>query len=80
MMLSDQIGREIRTWVPVGVGIGLTFIARTLGLVIDEATSASLTLLFVGIVQAMYHLAAAWLESINPIFGWLLGVPKSKTG
>jgi hypothetical protein len=79
-MLNDQITREIRTWIPIAVGVGLTFLSRALGLVIDEATSAAVTLLFVGIAQALYHLIAAELEQhVWSGFGWLLGVPKSKT-
>jgi hypothetical protein len=79
-MLSDQIIREIRTWVPIAVGVGLAFLSRTLGLVIDEATSAAITLLFVGAAQALYHLIVAELEEhVWAGFGWLLGVPKAKT-
>lgn len=79
-MLSDQIVRWIRTWVPYAVGYGLTWVARAFGIVIDEATMAMVGALAATILGAGYWFIVAELEEhVWSGFGWLLGVPKSKT-
>ncbi len=78
MNLSDILVSFIRTFVPVGVGIGLAWVSRTLGWS-DEATSAALTSWLVGACIAGYYTLARIAESYYPWLGWLLGAPKAPT-
>ena len=79
MQFSDNIVRSIRTWVPIGVGIGLAWLARIVGIVIDEQSSVAVQTVATLIAQGVYHDLAVWLEKRIPAFGWLLGIPKSHT-
>ena len=73
-MFNDAITRLIRTYVPLAVA----WLATALGLPEEwtgQATAAMTTLVF-----ALYYFVAALLEEkVSPKFGWLLGVPKTKT-
>lgn len=66
----------IRTYVPIGVGVLVTFLARKLHIVIDEQTSASLTLALGGVAMAAYYTLVRWAERRFPELGWLLGLAK----
>jgi len=62
----------IRTWVPVGIGAALTWLASTLGIVLSDDTSVPLTVAAVGIVTAVYYAAARAVEKKWPGLGRIL--------
>jgi hypothetical protein len=55
----------------------LSYLAREAGVVIDEQTSAALTVGFTGLVTSLYYAAVKALESRFPSLGWLLGNPRT---
>jgi len=69
----------IRTYVPLAVGVAVAYLARTLGVVLDEDTSAMATSVAVAVVTAVYYAAARALESRWPALGVLLGAPTAPT-
>lgn len=71
-MLNDTIIGFIRTYVPVGVGVFLTWLGQATMIDIDRDGAVALA---VGIVIALYYLVARLLVKIHPVFGWLLGNP-----
>lgn len=71
--MSDQIVSLIRTYVPVGVGAALTWLATTLGVGVGEEASTGLTVGVVALVTAVYYAAARWAEGRVPWLGVLLG-------
>lgn len=78
-MFNDEIVRIIRTAVPIAVGGFLTWLATRWNFVLSDATNEALILVAVGVLQQAWHLLGTWLERLNPLFGWLLGMPKSRT-
>jgi TRAP-type C4-dicarboxylate transport system permease small subunit len=75
--VSDYIVSLVRTYVPVGVGVALTFLARELGVVLDEDTSAMAATVSVALVSAAWYAAARALEARFPALGVLLGAPRA---
>lgn len=75
--MNDYVISLIRTWVPVGVGLVITWLARKLGVVLDEDTSAAASAVAAAVVTAVYYAAARALESRWPALGVLLGAPKT---
>jgi hypothetical protein len=73
-MISSFVTSLIRTWVPVGVGMLLTWLASTLHIVIDPSSQAGLVALCVAVLSAGYYLLARLLERQFPWLGVLLGV------
>lgn len=63
----------IRTYVPMGVGLGLAWLSSKAGFVIDEETSTALMLGAAGVVQALYYLIVRRVEEYAPKAGRLLG-------
>ena len=60
----------IRTWVPIIVGVILTFAAKA-GFNID---SEALTIVITGIITGMYYLVVRFAEThFGSSWGWLLG-------
>lgn len=76
-MLNDGVVSLIRTYVPLGVGLAVTYLAQTFGVVLDEDTSAMASSAAVAIVTAVYYAAARALESRWPALGVLLGASKA---
>jgi len=76
-VLSDGVVSLIRTYVPLGVGLAVTYLARELGVVLDEDTSAMASSAAVAVVTAVYYAAARALESRWPALGVLLGAAKT---
>lgn len=68
-MLNDTVVSLIRTWVPVGLGAVLAFLANK-GFDIEINQSV-----VVALVIAIYYGLARALEKVHPLFGWLLGAP-----
>jgi hypothetical protein len=75
MNLSSTVIGLIRTWVPIGVGALLTWLAVTLKIVVDPASEAALVTLCVAVLSAGYYLLVRLLEKVAPWTGILLGVP-----
>lgn len=78
-MFGDQITSLIRTYVPLGVGIALSWLSRKVGFIVDEQSQLTLTTVFTGFATAAYYTVARLLEKVNPKFGWLLGSAKAPT-
>ena len=70
-MFSDPIVRLIRTYVPLVIGA----LVANLPFLADVINTDALVMVVVG---AYYSLAAILEAKINPMFGYLLGVPKTK--
>jgi len=76
-VLNDGVVSLIRTYVPLAVGVAVTYLAQTLGVVLDEDTSAMASAVAVAVVTAVYYAAARALESRWPALGVLLGAAKT---
>ncbi len=76
MNLSDTIVSNIRTYVPIGVGMAATWAAKELGAEIDTEAAAGVA---VGLATGAYYTAARLLEKRWPKAGWLLGRPGAPT-
>ena len=72
-MLSNFVISLIRTYVPIGVGALLAWLASTLGVVIDPSSQPGLVILAVGVLSAAYYWLARLLEKKFPFLGFLLG-------
>lgn len=75
MKLNDTVVSLIRTWVPVVVGAGLTWVAKLFPSLEGQLDFEGATLLAVTIVTAAYYALARALEKKVPWLGWMLGVP-----
>ena len=75
--MSDFVIGHIRTWVPMGVGFALTWIARSLDIVIDEETSAQVVSLVSTIAAGLYYLIVRLVAERIPQVGILLGYNKA---
>lgn len=76
MNLSDLIVSYIRTYVPIAVGVALTYLGRHLDIV-DPGPEAVAWV--TGAVVAGYYALARVLATVHPLFGFLLGAPKTPT-
>jgi hypothetical protein len=80
--MNDYAVSLIRTWVPVGVGFALTWLAREAGIVLDESTGAMATAVAVAVVTGVYYALARAVESQWPGVGRVLvalGAAKAPT-
>lgn len=74
---SNYFVSLIRTWVPLGVGGLLTWLARTHDIVIDETATATTVTAVTGIVTGAYYSIVRLLEvRVSGGYGWLLGAAK----
>lgn len=71
--MSDFIASLIRTWVPIAIGFLVSW-----GLLPTDLSDEAVLALSALIMGAYYLLARA-LERKWPVFGWLLGLPKTPT-
>ena len=75
--MNDFIISQIRTYVPIGVGLALTWLADTFGIVgVDSAAAGAIA---VSLVSAAYYALARWLESKYPFARRMLGIPVAPT-
>lgn len=66
----------VRTVVPLIVGAVIGWFVAA-GITLDKEFESALTLVLMGVFQALYYLAVRLLEMyVNPRFGWLLGIAK----
>ena len=70
--MNDYVLSLIRTWTPVGVGLALTWLARELGVVLDEDTGAMASTVAVAVVTAAWYALARALEAVDPRIGRVL--------
>ena len=70
-MLNDTIVRLIRTYVPILIGTAISYLPWLTDVINTEP--------LIVLTIAAYYTLGAWLETIHPAFGWLLGIPKTKT-
>lgn len=68
--MSDYLVSLIRTWVPVAVGVAITWLGAQLGVDIDSTEAAAAV---TGVVVAVYYAVARILEDRWPQLGLLLG-------
>ncbi len=64
-MNTNYIG-YIRTYIPVYVGLAITWLAENVGLIIDADTSASLKLGAAGLVVSVYYAVARTSALYSP--------------
>lgn len=79
--MDDLFVSVIRTWVPIGVGAVLTWVAATFGIIISDDTSAPLMAAVVAVVIAVYYALARVAEKRWPLIGQILlalGLVKAK--
>lgn len=72
-MISNFVTSLIRTYVPIGVGFALTWLASSLRIVVDPSSQAGLVALCVTVLSAGYYFLARVLERKFPFLGVLLG-------
>lgn len=79
-MLRDQIIAAIRTGCAVlGAAIVTWLVGRLPGVELTPETGTALGVFLAAVAVAVYNLAAGWLATLHPLFGYLLGVPKAPT-
>lgn len=76
-MLNNAVLSLIRTYVPIGIGLLLTLLAREYGVIVDEDAGAGLTAGVVAVVSAVWYALARFLESRWPWLSIALGTPPS---
>lgn len=80
--MKDFVLSLIRTYVPVGVGAALTWLAVHYNFVLDEQTSGLVVAAAVGVVTAVYYTLARAVEHAWPQLGKILvglGIGKAPT-
>lgn len=76
-MVSNFVLSLIRTYIPIAVGVALTWLATRLDFVLDEQSSAGVVTLAVAAVSGLYYLVARWLEGLFPWVSVFLGTSPS---
>jgi hypothetical protein len=71
--LGNFVVSNIRTVVPVVVGVGITWGAAKLGIVIDDSTKMTAATLAVLTVTGVWYSVVHWIEQHWPAAGWLFG-------
>lgn len=81
MTLRDLLGSVVRTAVPSLVGLLLAWLGRRTGVVLDEGTSASVSMFVTALAGTAYYALARVAEARWKWAGWLLGwnVPPTYT-
>lgn len=73
-MLSNYAISAIRTYVPIGVGALLAFLALHFGIVVDDKTEAALAVPLTAVLTGLYWTVVRLVEKKWPKAGLLLGV------
>lgn len=71
--MNNYLVSLIRTYVPIGVGLLLTWVAATTHIVISEHSRAVLVAACVAVLSAAYYALVRLLEKRVPQLGVLLG-------
>ena len=71
--MNNYVIAHIRQYVPIVVAVAATWLARKWGVVIDDDTSATVTLAVVGILEAGYYAAVRAVARRWPPVEALLG-------
>lgn len=74
--MNDLVLSYVRTYVPIGVGAVLSYVAVRWGIAVPEDISTELTVGLTGVVIAGYYGLVRALEARWPAFGKLLGSAK----
>lgn len=74
-MLTNYVTSLIRTWVPIGVGLLVTFLATHFNVVLSGKTGDALVAVVTAAAGAVYYSVVRLLEERYPQLGWLLGKP-----
>jgi hypothetical protein len=72
--VSNVGASYIRTFVGLGVGAFVTYLARRANIVLDDASSQAATIGATAIVTGGYYAVVRALESKWKGFGWFLGL------
>jgi hypothetical protein len=74
--LADRL---IRTWVPYGIGLALSYVAIHWHIVVPEQHTSTVVLLTTGLVTAGYYALATLLERRFPRLGrWMIALNLTK--
>lgn len=76
--MSDLITSLIRTWVPTGVGLVISWFA-TQGVEFDPNTELQLATGLTALITGIYYFIVRLLEQRFEWAGWLLGSKKQPT-
>jgi hypothetical protein len=74
--MTEFVLSLIRTWVPIGVGALIAWLA-SIGIDAGDQASVGLTVAGTAIITGLYYLIVRTLESRFPWFGVLLGAPRT---
>lgn len=74
-MIQNYVISFIRTYVPIGVGALIAYLAVHFGINVDNNTAAGLIVFLTAVFQGAYYALARTLEHWKPQLGALLGVP-----
>lgn len=80
--MNDFIVSLVRTWVPIGVGSVLAWLATNYDIVVPADASSSLVVGVAALIIAIYYAAARAVEKAFPSLGKLLvglGIGKAPT-
>jgi hypothetical protein len=70
--MNDFVTSLIRTWVPIGIGAFITWLATNYNIVVPDDASSSLVVGVAALVTALYYALARALEKAYPWLGRLL--------
>lgn len=70
--MNDFLTSLIRTWVPVGIGAFISWLATNYDVIVPEDASSSLVVGVVALVTAVYYALARAIEKAYPMLGRLL--------
>ncbi len=74
---TKDLGSSIvRTFVAIGVGTVISYLARKWNIVFDGPTSDGVVQAFTAAAIGVYYAVIRLLESKSKVFGWFLGLAK----
>lgn len=76
--MTDLVPALIRTYVPIGVAVLVTWLA-SVGVIVPDEVSATLASAIGGLAGAIYYAAVRWAEARWPKVGVMLGSTKTPT-
>lgn len=70
--MNDFVTSLIRTWVPIGIGAFITWLATNYNIIVPDDASSSLVVGVAALVTAVYYALARGIEKAWPVFGKVL--------